>query len=853
MDKKIIRFLRLSFAVMVIVCIAIFAVLTVFMSLRTRDSVNEISDIYMSEINGQIQQKFHAITDIRIGQVEGVIQRTPPWSDMETASILEELRVSAEVRGFQWLGFYTKDGRMETIYGEDIEVSDKTLNQSLETSGDVVTSGYDKNNENIFVFGKSAKYKMADGGKSVAIIAAIPMDNLEQILFRNTEDTNANTHLVDYNGDFIIRSGDAYRDSYFERLKSIVEDRNGKTSEDYINELKEAISKKEDYAVTLLADGELRHIYCSSIADNSNWYLVTVMPHNLFGNVITSLDGSRNTIVIVSIIVIILLFTGIFIVYYKFTRSQVYMLARSREEALHANMAKSEFLASMSHDIRTPMNAIVGMTEIAVRNIGDSMRVEDCLRKIKLSSKHLLGLINDVLDMSKIESGKLTLNIAPMSLRDTMDDIVNIIKPQIKARRQNFDIYINDVMAEDVCCDSVRLNQVLLNLLSNALKFTDEEGRIDIFVWQELSSLGDDYIKTHFMVKDNGIGMTKEFQEKIFDSFVREDTDKVHKITGTGLGMAITKSIVDIMGGTIEVESEPGKGSTFHIIADLQRADVKEKDMHLPDWNILVVDDDERLCHSAVANLEELGAHAEWTTDGNKAVEMIEEHNKNHEDYRIVLVDWKMPYMDGIETIREIRKRVGKKIPVFLISAYDWNDVEEADELLDDIEGFISKPLFKSTLYHHLKHYNDPVAGDTPFVQAADEEQEVSFGGKHVLLAEDIDLNWEIAYEILSEFDMQLERAVNGKECVDIFEKSEIGYYSAILMDIRMPVMNGYDATKAIRALEREDHVLPIIAMTADAFSDDARHCMECGMDAHITKPIDIKECKRILSKFLTD
>lgn len=853
MDKKIIRFLRLSFAVMVIVCIAIFAVLTVFMSLRTRDSVNEISDIYMSEINGQIQQKFHAITDIRIGQVEGVIQRTPPWSDMETASILEELRVSAEVRGFQWLGFYTKDGRMETIYGEDIEVSDKTLNQSLETSGDVVTSGYDKNNEKIFVFGKSAKYKMADGGKSVAIIAAIPMNNLEQILFRNTEDTNANTHLVDYNGDFIIRSGDAYRDSYFERLKSIVEDRNGKTSEDYINELKEAISKKEDYAVTLLADGELRHIYCSSIADNSNWYLVTVMPHNLFGNVITSLDGSRNTIVIVSIIVIILLFTGIFIVYYKFTRSQVYMLARSREEALHANMAKSEFLASMSHDIRTPMNAIVGMTEIAVRNIGDSMRVEDCLRKIKLSSKHLLGLINDVLDMSKIESGKLTLNIAPMSLRDTMDDIVNIIKPQIKARRQNFDIYINDVMAEDVCCDSVRLNQVLLNLLSNALKFTDEEGRIDIFVWQELSSLGDDYIKTHFMVKDNGIGMTKEFQEKIFDSFVREDTDKVHKITGTGLGMAITKSIVDIMGGTIEVESEPGKGSTFHIIADLQRADVKEKDMHLPDWNILVVDDDERLCHSAVANLEELGAHAEWTTDGNKAVEMIEEHNKNHEDYRIVLVDWKMPYMDGIETIREIRKRVGKKIPVFLISAYDWNDVEEADESLDDIEGFISKPLFKSTLYHHLKHYNDPVAGDTPFVQAADEEQEVSFGGKHVLLAEDIDLNWEIAYEILSAFDMQLERAVNGKECVDIFEKSEIGYYSAILMDIRMPVMNGYDATKAIRALEREDHVLPIIAMTADAFSDDARHCMECGMDAHITKPIDIKECKRILSKFLTD
>lgn len=853
MDKKIIHFLRLSFAVMVIVCISIFAVLAVFMSQRTRDSVNEISDIYMSEINGQIQQKFHAITDIRISQVGGVIQRTPPESDMGTASILEELRVSAEVRDFEWLGFYTKDGRMETIYGEDITVFDKTIKQSLEASGDVVTSGYDKNNNKIFVFGKSVGYNMPDGDKSIALLAAIPMESLEQILFRHTDDTNANTHLVDYNGDFIIRSGDAFRNSYFERMESIIEEENGKSAKDYVNELKDAMSRREDYAATVVAEGELRHIYCSSIADNSNWYLITVMPHTLFGNVITSLDGSRNMIVIISIIIITLLFTGIFIVYFRFTRRQVYMLAKSREEAMHANMAKSEFLASMSHDIRTPMNAIVGMTEIAVRNISDSMKVEDCLRKIKLSSKHLLGLINDVLDMSKIESGKLTLNIAPMSLRDAMDDIVNIIKPQIKTRRQNFDIYINDVIAEDVCCDSVRLNQVLLNLLSNALKFTDEEGRIDIFVWQELSALGDNYIKTHFMVKDNGIGMTKEFQEKLFDSFVREETERVQKITGTGLGMAITKSIVDIMGGTIEVESEPGKGSSFHITVDLQRAEVKEKDMHLPDWNILVVDDDERLCHSAVANLEDLGAHAEWTTDGNKAVEMIEEHNKNNNDYRIVLVDWKMPYMDGIETIREIRKRVGKKIPVFLISAYDWNDVEEADESLDDIEGFISKPLFKSTLYHHLKHYSDPDTEDVELTQIADEDAEVSFGGKHVLLAEDIDLNWEIAYEILSEFDMQLERAVNGKECVDIFEKSEPGYYSAILMDIRMPVMNGYDATKAIRALKREDHALPIIAMTADAFSDDAKHCMECGMDAHITKPIDIKECKRILSKFLSD
>ena len=852
MDKKIIRFLRLSFIAMVAVCIMIFGILSMFMSRRTRDSVNQISDIYMSEINSQIQQKFHVITDIRLGQVEGVIQRTPP-EGMATKEVLNELKISAEIRGFEWLGFYNADGSLETIYGKNISVQDHLLNEDLKKNGDIITNGYNINNEKIFIFGKKAEYSMEDGRKSVAILAAIPMKSLEQVLFKNTDDTEVNTHLIDYNGEFIIRSGDAYRDSYFERLQSIVQGQDGKTPEDYINELKEAMSKKEDYIATISADGELRHIYCSSIADNSNWYLVTVMPHNLFGDVVASLDSSRNIIVILSIAGIILLFGIIFIVYFKFTRRQVDMLYKSRKEALHANMAKSEFLASMSHDIRTPMNAIVGMTEIAGKNIGDDMKVEDCLKKIKLSSKHLLGLINDVLDMSKIESGKLTLNITPISLRDTMDDIVNIIKPQVKTRRQTFDIYINNIIAEDVYCDGVRLNQVLLNLLSNALKFTKEEGRIDIFVWQEPSSLGDEYIKTHFKVKDNGIGMTKEFQAKIFESFVREETNQVQKITGTGLGMAIAKSIVDIMKGTIEVESEPEKGSTFHVSIDLKKSAVKEEDMQLPGWHILVVDDDERLCLSAVSNLEELGADAEWTTNGKKAVEMIEERNKRNENYRIVLIDWKMPYMDGIETIKEIRRRVGKKIPVFLISAYDWNDVEQALGPVDDIEGFISKPLFKSTLYQHLKHYANPGAEDALSGQDEAEDGEVSFGGKNVLLAEDIDLNWEIAYEILSEFNMQLERAVNGKECVDIFEKSEPGYYSAILMDIRMPVMNGYDATKAIRASVHADHALPIIAMTADAFSDDARHCLECGMDAHITKPIDIQECKRILSKYLKD
>lgn len=824
-----------------------------YVSMKTSTAVDEITNIYISEINEQIKQKFGAISHLRVDQVAAVIQRTMAGNDVKLDDEREDIRLSAEVRGFTWLGLYTGDQKLESIYGEKIEIPFDFLHVSLEENGEVVTYGYTQTGERLFVFGKKAEYVLEDGTKSIAMLAAVPMKYLENVLFQNEEKREVYSHLIDSKGDFIIRTGDAYRNSYFERLDAIVEDYDGKSKEDYIEELREAMNANRDYTTTVLAEGELRHLCCSVLADNSDWYAVTVIPDWMFADILKTLDSSRNTMMIVAIAVLLIVFMVIFYQYFKFSQDQMKMLNHSKVEAQRANMAKSEFLSSMSHDIRTPMNAIVGMTEIALRNISDNMRVEDCLKKIRLSSKQLLGLINDVLDMSKIESGKLSLSMAPMSLREVMDDIVNIIKPQVRTRNQFFDIYIKDVIAEDVYCDNVRLNQVLLNLLSNALKFTEEHGKIDVCIWQEPSEAGDDFVRTHFKVADTGIGMSEEFQRKIFDSFERENSEQVNQIMGTGLGMAITKSIIDIMGGTIEVKSELGKGSEFHITVDLQKSQVKEKDMRLPDWNILVVDDDERLCQSAVSNLEEMGAHAEWTTDGRKAIEMVKERHERNEDYRIVLIDWKMPNMDGVETIREIHRTVGKEVPVFLISAYDWNDAEEVLNLTDDIEGFIAKPLFKSTLYMNLIRYVNDQSGDSSENMKQEDSTEPNFNGKHVLLSEDIDLNWEIANEILSEFGLVLDRAVNGKECVEMFDKTEVGYYDAILMDIRMPVMNGYDATKAIRALDREDRDLPIIAMTADAFSDDAQRCLECGMNAHISKPIDIKECKRILSNYLSD
>ena len=366
------------------------------------------------------------------------------------------------------------------------------------------------------------------------------------------------------------------------------------------------------------------------------------------------------------------------------------------------------------------------------------------------------------------------------------------------------------------------------------------------YLEQENSPLGEDYVRCHFRVKDSGIGMTPEFQKTIFERFTREQNQQVHKTEGSGLGMAITKAIVDAMKGTIELQSEPGMGSEFHITLDFEKATVKEIDMVLPPWKMLVVDDDEELCKSAILSLKEIGITADWASGGKMAVQMARQHHAKSDDYQIILLDWKMPDMDGLETTRELRKHLGENVPILIISAYDWSDIEtEAKEA--GIQGFISKPLFKSNLFLGLSSY----MLDSEESEKQEKEHQKRFVGRHILLAEDNDLNWEIAEEILTEAGLELERAENGQICIEKFEQSEIGFYDAVLMDIRMPVMNGYDATKGIRALQRVDANLPIIAMTADAFSEDIQRSLDSGMNEHIAKPIDINRLMQILEKYL--
>ena len=847
MDKRAVKFIKGSFFCAIAVCVAVLVWMTVFMAGKTRESIVEVSDIYMSEMNEQIQQKFWSIITLRLEQVEGIIRQTPPETAAGEETVQKALENGARIRNFTYLGYCMEDGTIERIYGDPVTCSDvEDMKNFLKTDGNVIAQGLTEDKEKVLLLGKQAAYPVGGGKTSVALVAGVPMEYLNEALFLYDEDGLLYSHIIDRNGDFVIRNADAFRENYFERIREKFETFDGKDSQEYIREVREAMDTGRAYSAQISVDGQQRQIYCSPLSRHATWYLISVMPSGAIREAIVKLDSVRIFIMVGSGAVIILTMSVIFYLYYRLSRRQMLELSKAREEAVSANRAKSEFLSSMSHDIRTPMNAIIGMTEIARKNILDPARAEECLRKVQLSSKHLLGLINDVLDMSKIESGKMSLNIAPASLRDTMDDIVNIIRPQVKDRKQYFDIFIQKIQAEQVCCDSIRLNQVLLNLLSNAVKFTPEGGRIDVYVYQEPSPRGKDFVRTHFKVVDTGIGMSPQFQEKVFHTFAREESEAVRHITGTGLGMSITKSIVDMMKGSIEFSSEQGKGTSFHVILDFERASVDESRMKLPPWNVLVVDDNEQLCLSAVSSLEELGVHGEWSRDGMEAVEMISRRHERKEDYHFVLMDWKMPNMDGIETIRQIRERVGIEIPVFLISAYDWNDVEsETDKNL--IEGFISKPLFKSTLYEKLHQYEG-------LHQTEKEEKEnrvEMLVGKRVLLAEDMDINWEVGNEILSAFGLILERAVNGMDCLEKFENSAIGYYDAVLMDIRMPVMDGYDATMAIRALDRPDRDLPIIAMTADAFSDDAKHCLECGMNAHIPKPLDVKECMRVLEAYL--
>lgn len=887
LGRRSVRGLVTELLVMLVLCMGVFSAVTLYALSRSDETIDGVSGAFMEQMSAQLRLNFSSELSLYRSELESArlaVAAANIESGSDARTVFAEQAASYS---FSYAALYSTSGTADVLMGPAVELDDQGAFTAKVLAGeDAVTSGTAEDGTELLVFAVPVERRMLWGETSAMLAVGVPLADVVDALSLDVSTTQVYTHIVRADGSFVLNSGSTDATSYLQLLRDN-EGLEGVRYDITADGLARTLDERGSAFYVANVNGGRYASYLAPL-DGTDWFIVSVLPYSVLHDPIDSLVRGLVAAALVGCVVIAGALAFVFVRYLRLARSQMLELdaarraaddARrtadaAREQADAANRAKSEFLSNMSHDIRTPMNAIVGMTAIARAHADNPATVSDSLKKIELSAKHLLGLINDVLDMSKIESGRLALNVAPVSLPDIVENIVGIMQPQVHAKRQDFDVVVRGIRCEDVLADATRLNQVLLNLLSNAHKFTPVGGRISLIVEQldggaAAAAAGGaavaadgtagapadgaaagaapapGRVRTRLTVRDTGIGMSPAFKEKIFDSFEREDTARVRKIEGTGLGMAITKRIVDEMGGDIAVESEQGVGTTFTVTVDLERAGAQEP-MALPAWSLLVVDDDRDLCESAAATLEDLGAHAEWVQSGGEAVELVEERSRGAEGFRAVLIDWQMTGMDGIACARAIRARVGSSTPILLISAYDWTEIE-SEARAAGIDGFVAKPLFRSTLYRALS-----AVADGPSASSEASAPEADLAGRRVLLAEDNELNWEVARELLGALGLELTWAENGREAVDAFASSEPGTFDAVLMDIRMPEMDGYQATRAIRALSRPDAAtVPVIAMTADAFSEDIERARDAGMDAHVAKPIDLRELVRTLARCL--
>ncbi len=524
-------------------------------------------------------------------------------------------------------------------------------------------------------------------------------------------------------------------------------------------------------------------------------------------------------------------------------------LKEAYRAAENASRAKTEFLSNMSHDIRTPMNAIIGLTAIAGANIESQDRVVECLGKITKSSRHLLGLINEVLDMARIESGRMSLAEEDFSLPELVDNLLTITKPAIDEHKHQLEVHIEHIEHEAVCGDSLRIQQIFVNLMSNAVKYTPDGGNITLTIKEKpngFSELG----CYEFSIEDNGIGMTPEFQKIMFEPFSRADDHRTTKVQGTGLGMAIARNIVNLMNGDIQVESAPNKGTKITVTVYLKlQENEKEQEKELLDLPVLVVDDDKTCCESTVATLQEIGIAGEWVLTGKEAVERCAARHKTGRDYFAVILDWKMPEIDGIATARKIREQVGEDVTIIILTSFDFSEIEE-EARAAGVNAFMAKPLFRSRLTATLRQFTSGKKEKNARNYLEDFAKE-NYAGKRILLVEDNELNREIATEIIGMTGVTIDSAENGKIAVEKVMEAPEKWYDLIFMDIQMPIMNGYEATAAIRSLAGSRGKVPIIAMTANAFAEDVQLAKNTGMNEHIAKPLDLNKLNDVLKQWL--
>ena len=658
--------------------------------------------------------------------------------------------------------------------------------------------------------------------RSAILLRVLPISELEEKWIVPQEGFEAaELSMIDADGDYIIKGHSFKNSSFFEFYRSY-----NTADPAAVQNLFENIKSSTGSFTMFNSRREECILAYAPVAVTGGWILLSFIPMNDL-NVDT-----ENWLLIGAVSAgLLILFVFDLAVMLSFNKR----LRAAAKEAAEANKAKTDFLSTMSHDIRTPMNAIIGLTTLAEKNLGDTESVGEHLRKISMASNHLLTLINDILDISKVESGKLNLSPLTFSIVETVENLVNLSQPMIKEKNIEFSFRISKMNIEYFYADQLRLNQICINILSNAIKYTEPGGHVSVDMREE-ESPKPGCMRLTYRVADSGIGMSPEFMANMYQPFSRQTDSRVNSIQGTGLGLAITKQMVDLMGGVIDCQSEQGKGTTFTVTLDLPIADRQREDMVLDPMNVLIVDDDEILLNTAVDTLESLGVTAEHASSGLEALGMIAHRHQAGQDYSIVILDWKMPDLDGVETIRRIRTEVGTNTPILLISAYDWSDIEEQAKEAG-ANGFVSKPLFRSKLYDKI---NALLGTEAKSVEPENDYSDLQ--GLSILIAEDNDINWEIISAMLGMFGITTERAENGRVCVNKISQAPEGSYALIFMDIQMPEMNGLEATRAIRALDDSwASSIPIIAMTADAFSENVTECLNAGMNGHIAKPIDIK------------
>ena len=689
------------------------------------------------------------------------------------------------------------------------------------------------NGEQSLAFCNKVTLKAPKGGAPVnaVLLRVMPISELEQKwVFPQEEFANAELTMIESDGDYILKGYSFKNSNFFEFYKSY-----NPSDPASSKELFDTITSSTGSVSMNNSHGDECILAFTPIAETAGWTLLGFVPAKDLN------AGIENWLLVgvVSAGLLILFLCDLFYMHNLNKRLQV-----SAMEAKSANKAKTDFLSTMSHDIRTPMNAIMGLTTIAEHNLGDVESTGESLRKIRLASNHLLTLINDILDISKVESGKLKLSPLTFSIAETVENLINISQPMIKEKNIDFNFHIDQIEKEHLYTDQLRLNQIYINILSNAVKYTEPGGSVSVSLSEEQSSVPG-CVRLTYVVADTGIGMSPEFMETMYQPFSRQIDSRVNSIQGTGLGLAITKQMVELLGGTIECQSEQGKGSTFTVVLDIPTEDRQSDSMQLEPIDVLVVDDDESTLRTAVAALESLGVSAEQAQSGAEAIGMMEHRHLSERDYDVVIVDRDMPETDGIETISQISSNEELKTPLLLISAYDWSDIEDKAKEAG-ANDFIRKPFFRSTLYDKI---NDLIGKKSDSQEAEDDYSDLK--GLHILIAEDNDINWEIISGMLGMFGITTDRAENGRVCVDMISSAAEGSYELIFMDVQMPEMNGLDATREIRNLDNPwASSIPIVAMTADAFSENVTACLNAGMNGHIAKPVDlklvIKEIRRI-------